>query len=254
MLRHPLHYETQTRITDIIFDTDVQPNAVDLKVEKIYILNQEVFVLSEGIKQHRGIKEHPTRIFNNESDWWCLQPGYYQVLFKNKVNIGSSEAGLVISRSTLIRNGVYLLSGLYDSGYEGEMVGGLHVTTSPFFLKKGTRLGQYLVLESNSLKNYDGDYGVKGIKARKKNEEYEDKLRQIEAGTWIDKRRSENKVIKTPKGDGGVATRFKTKEEYAREKLEKEKNNEELEENDINKTMDVKEKIQSELDEIKDMF
>lgn len=183
-MKHPLSPDTRTRITGI-YEEDTQPNAVDLKVEKIFIPGQDTFILSEDVKTHRTSKELPTREFRGETGWWCLQPGYYEVVFANKIGVGNREAGFVISRSTLIRNGVYLLSGLYDSGYEGGMVSGLHVTTGPFYVRYGTRLGQFLLFDAGMIREYDGSYGSK---KKHDNEKYEKKVKGIEEGTWVDKR------------------------------------------------------------------
>ena len=40
------------------------------------------------------------------------------------------------------------------------MAGCLHVTSGPARLKKGTRLGQFILFDAESLSSYDGDYGV----------------------------------------------------------------------------------------------
>jgi deoxycytidine triphosphate deaminase len=79
---------------------------------------------------------------------------------KNIISVGQGEAGWVITRSTLNRNGLFLTSGLYDSGYHGAMAGMLHVTIGQARIKKGTRIGQYLSFEAESLSMYDGDYGI----------------------------------------------------------------------------------------------
>ena len=78
----------------------------------------------------------------------------------NIITVGEGEAGFVITRSTLNRNGVYITSGLYDSGYNGVMAGALHVTSGPFKVKVNTRIGQFLLFKAESLHLYDGDYGL----------------------------------------------------------------------------------------------
>ena len=79
---------------------------------------------------------------------------------ENIINLSEGEAGWVITRSTLNRNGVFLTSGLYDSGYRGMMAGAMHITCGPLKIKKGTRVGQFLLFKSETLKLYDGDYGL----------------------------------------------------------------------------------------------
>ena len=79
---------------------------------------------------------------------------------ENIINVGADEAGWVITRSTLNRNGLFITSGLYDTGYHGVMAGVLHVGVGPARIKQGTRIGQYLSFTAENLSSYDGDYGV----------------------------------------------------------------------------------------------
>ena len=88
---------------------------------------------------------------------------------ENTISVAEGESGFVITRSTLNRNGVFLTSGLYDSGYgidvnTGETVGGvmagvMHVNIGPALIKKGTRVGQYIMWNAETLSLYNGSYG-----------------------------------------------------------------------------------------------
>lgn len=154
MLLHPESQFTYTKITDVE-KGDVQPNAVDIRLDEVEKIEASDFVLDDNEKKHRIT----SKLSVQADGFYVLQPGSYKVTMKNKVQIGQSEAGVVISRSTLIRNGVYLCSGLYDTGYKGSMVALLVVTTGTAKIKKGTRIGQYLILESESNGEYQGNYG-----------------------------------------------------------------------------------------------
>ena len=134
---------------------DIQPNAVDLRVSKFFRVSTKDFVISEDQKTHRGSKEIEPDI----DGWFYLQPGHYEVIMENTIDVGDNEAGWVITRSTLNRNGLFLTSGLYDTGYNGVMAGMIHVTIGAARIKKGTRIGQYLNFEAESIKVYDGSYG-----------------------------------------------------------------------------------------------
>lgn len=79
---------------------------------------------------------------------------------ENVIEVGEGEAGWVITRSTLNRNGVFLTSGLYDTGYHGVMAAVMHVTCGPMRIKKGTRIGQYLSFNAEALHKYEGSYGI----------------------------------------------------------------------------------------------
>lgn len=134
---------------------DVQPNAVDLRLGKVFWIAANEFVIDEEKKVHRGAVE----VMTDDEGYFRLQPGHYEVVMENKITVGDREAGWVITRSTLNRNGVFLTSGLYDTGYSGVMAGVMHVTIGPMRIKRGTRIGQYLSFEAESLHKYDGDYG-----------------------------------------------------------------------------------------------
>jgi len=81
-------------------------------------------------------------------------------VMENIVTIGPDEAGWVITRSTLNRNGVFITSGLYDSGYSGVMAGAMHVRGGPVRIKKGTRVAQFLLFKAEALTLYNGSYGL----------------------------------------------------------------------------------------------
>jgi dCTP deaminase/dUTP pyrophosphatase len=146
--------KSKSKLTNFWPD-DVQPNAVDLRLGKVFWIAANEFVIDEEQKVHRGTVE----VMPDEQGYYRLQPGHYEVVMDNKITVGDDEAGWVITRSTLNRNGVFLTSGLYDTGYSGVMAGVMHVTIGPMRIKRGTRVGQYLSFEAESLHKYDGDYG-----------------------------------------------------------------------------------------------
>jgi deoxycytidine triphosphate deaminase len=159
MMIHIAAQDTQSNLTNVEL-TDIQPNAVDLRVDKIFQMNvSKTFTIGEvdgkEVKEHRGSWE----LTPDAEGYWYLSPGAYEIIMENIIHVGPDEAGWVITRSTLNRNGLFITSGLYDSGYHGVMAGALHVT-APAKIKKGTRVGQFLLFTSQSLKKYDGDYGI----------------------------------------------------------------------------------------------
>ena len=134
---------------------DVQPNAVDLRLGKVFKIKDNVFTIDEDQKVHRGSEQYEPW----EDGYFYLYPGCYEVIMENEIHVGPDEAGFVITRSTLNRNGCFLTSGLYDTGYDGVMAGVLHVHVGLARIKPGTRIGQYLNWKAEALSSYDGDYG-----------------------------------------------------------------------------------------------
>lgn len=142
---------------------DIQPNACDLRLSKVFQINYSKFTLSEDEKEHRGSVE----LQPDSLGWWHLNPGSYEIVMENIIEVGPGEAGWVIPRSTLNRNGVFITSGLYDSGYHGVMAGAMHVNAGPFSVQKGTRVGQFVLFAAESLHKYNGSYGLNTVHDKK---------------------------------------------------------------------------------------
>lgn len=179
-IRHPLSSVSSTRITSPrtyppfgILDSEnaadqAAPNGVDLRVDRVFeIAKDNYVVLSEKQKVHANKKEmYPTTVVgpplsNKKEAAWVLNPGSYEVIFEEQIHVGIDEAGWLFTRSTLNRNGIFLTTGLYDSGYDGKFAAVLHVTGPGLMLVPGTRIAQYVSLSAQSLKNYaeSGSYG-----------------------------------------------------------------------------------------------
>ena len=139
-----------------IQEGDIQPNAVDLRLDRVFKPNVLPFTLkADGSKEHRGSVE----IKPAADGYFHLHPGTYEVIMENIVTIGPDEAGWVITRSTLNRNGVFLTSGLYDSGYSGVMAAAMHIFGDGVKIELGSRIGQFLLFKSESIGSYNGSYG-----------------------------------------------------------------------------------------------
>lgn len=154
-MKHIMGPHSRSTLTNVE-EGDVQPNAVDLRLGKIFRIKPELFQVSNDEKKHRGTVE----VKPDHLGYYTLEPGHYEVVMENIINVGEGEAGWVITRSTLNRNGCFLTSGLYDTGYHGVMAGVLHVTVGTARIKQGTRIGQYLSFNAEALHAYDGSYGI----------------------------------------------------------------------------------------------
>ena len=154
---HIAEPSTTSSLTNIQ-EGDVQPNAVDLRLGKVFKPNATPFTLNaDGSKEHRGsIEIKPDPI----DGYFYLYPGTYEVVMENIVTIGPHEAGWVITRSTLNRNGIFLTSGLYDSGYSGMMAAAMHIFGDGIKIEPGSRIGQFLLFKSESIGTYEGSYGA----------------------------------------------------------------------------------------------
>jgi deoxycytidine triphosphate deaminase len=155
--------ETSNSILTNVQPSDPQPNAVDLRLKQVRrIVDGSIFIIDEESKTHRK----STLIEVGEDGYWHLESGSYEVVMENEIGVAHGEAGFVITRSTLNRNGVFITSGLYDSGYGfkdeeytgGVMAGAMHVNGT-MKIKPGTRVAQYICFTAETLHMYNGSYG-----------------------------------------------------------------------------------------------
>lgn len=143
-----------TKLTNMEKD-DVQQNGIDLRLDKVFRIEESTFVISENQKSHRGILE----MRPNSMEFLELYPGHYQITTMNDIEIPKDESGFVITRSTLNRNAVFITSGWFDSGYEGSIVLTMHVHVGTMKIQRGTRIAQYISFQSDSHSLYNGSYG-----------------------------------------------------------------------------------------------
>ena len=87
----------------------VQPNAVDLRIDKVFRILPTDFFISEDKKQHRKTEQ----VYPDVTLEYYLEPGQsYQFDCKEQINVPAGYAGWLIARSTLNRNGIFITSGL----------------------------------------------------------------------------------------------------------------------------------------------
>lgn len=158
MLVHISSEQTSSSL-DIFTKDQVQPNAIDLRLDKVYKERYDSsFTLTEEIKEHR----EKLPVLPNKNGIFVLHPKTsYEVVFEGIVTVGPDEAGFVITRSSLNRNGLFITSGLYDSGYKGAMAGAIHNLSSGYaYIGHGTRVGQFILWKAEALHEYNGSYGI----------------------------------------------------------------------------------------------
>lgn len=144
-----------TKINNLTQD-GIQPNAVDIRLGKVFRIKNNVFEINaNNDKVHRGVVE----LSPDNDGYWFLSPGSYEFTAIETVSVGEDEAGILIGRSTLNRNDVLIRSCLYDSGYQGAIVGVITIGTGPIKIEKGTRIAQYLSFKAETLHKYHGSYG-----------------------------------------------------------------------------------------------
>lgn len=148
--------EHSTTTLSNIDDVCMQQAAVDLRLENVWHM-RGLFTIDEESKQHRQTNKATV----DTEGYFLLNEGVYEVSFDHDISIGADEASLVITRSTLVRNGCQLVSGLWDPKFEGRGGCALHVKGGQLRIKPGTRVGQFVTWKvANAQGAYDGSYGL----------------------------------------------------------------------------------------------
>lgn len=163
------------KVSDI--NKHLQPNALDFDCARIFHLDKDDNAfLSETSKKLRGSHEMPVIMDGegeNAQEFWHLTNGEcYDFTSNFHVRLPQGVAAMLIIRSTLNRCGVFLTSGLYDAGFEGDVCGMLRVAGGDFMLAPNTRIGQIKfirsedsgILYSGSYSHKQGTHWSEGIK------------------------------------------------------------------------------------------
>lgn len=159
MLVHP-NGTGKTTITNVDADME-QMHCLDIRIMEVYAL-RGVFELTEEDKIHKT-KKRMVEVERHGRLYFELQPHtLYQFDAAHKVEMAEGEAGWIIGRSTLQRNGVIVQSALYDSGYKGGINGTIFNTTNEVArIEVMSRVGQFVVTKAETIKLYEGDYNEK---------------------------------------------------------------------------------------------
>jgi deoxycytidine triphosphate deaminase len=156
-----LHIASDTSKSHIkgLDDKCIQPNCAEVRATKILKVDLDTpFEISEESKTMRVVNEVPL----DDEGFWNLNEGVYEVVYGlDEINIAEGEAGWFIGRSTYGRNGITLESSLFDSGFSSNFVAGRLIVrgNGGCRIKHNTRIGQFILVQSETLKLYDGSWG-----------------------------------------------------------------------------------------------
>jgi deoxycytidine triphosphate deaminase len=159
----------------------VSPNAIDFTLDSMsLVLPHSPCFVSEEDRKHRKVianqlTNNPICASEDERllvDWWEMQTqSFYDCESKMYVTVPENVACRLVIRSTFARNGVFLNSGKYDSGFTGNVGWTLYNTLGLLYTKPGTRVGQIVFNQAMSEGTYAGHYSHdKGESWRTKHE------------------------------------------------------------------------------------
>ena len=169
----------------------IQPNAIDFTIDRVYTTNMYLMKRINGqlvdTTRPRGvfkaadvvsdtglktIKEFPEQVeleafedtdpkYDRVPMWKLEARESYDFMSDFYVEVPEGVAALLIVRSTFNRAGLFVTSGLYDSGFTGNIGAALHNNgNSVAYIGKGVRIGQIIFVASESVGSYAGGYNI----------------------------------------------------------------------------------------------
>lgn len=131
-----------------VFNTDeqVQPNGVDLRAVRMVHVQGRASLPVEGRidPEYIHIDEIPPK-----DGWFELDRmhGNYLVDFRESVSVPDGFCAIIITRSSLVRVGVDLFTGLWDTGFQGKLGASIRLR-NPARIQYGARMGQVMFHKS----------------------------------------------------------------------------------------------------------
>lgn len=121
-----------------------QPAGYDVSVNKIYSFPQSRFNLTIAKGENSTLSEVPLVGHHFELN----ETGAYFVDLNEITTIPKDAIGILLPRSTLLRNGLDLRTALFDPGYSGQPKVML-VCHRPARIQRFARIGQLIIIKSD---------------------------------------------------------------------------------------------------------
>jgi dUTP pyrophosphatase len=87
-----------------------------------------------------------------------LQPGTYSLTFDQGVKLDNKTTAFIRHRSSVLRCGGIITSGVYDPAFCVEEMGAVLVATQPIDIELGARVAQVIIFENHEAEAYNGQW------------------------------------------------------------------------------------------------
>lgn len=154
----------QGLIKDYInLDVQLTPNGLDLTVAKIYEFGSAGVI--DFSNKERNIPPGREIALKKKSrldkfGWWILKAGAYKIRSNESFNLPNDLIAIAFTRSSLLRNGSFTQTGVWDAGFKGKAEFILIVANkNGLKLKQNARIVQIIFSRINkSATGYRGIY------------------------------------------------------------------------------------------------
>ena len=139
-------------LTDTSFGKKAQ-NGFDVSLKEIKCL------MGTGVV-HKDKTDVPTykALPCDPEGYYNLQKGVYSITFNEGGTIPQNSCGWIKTRSSLIRGGCIIESGLYDTGFSCEDFGAVLFVFNPIRIEQNARVAQFLLFDAEEAELYEGQF------------------------------------------------------------------------------------------------
>lgn len=96
---------------------------------------------------------------------YLLEPGAYSLTFEQGVKLDTHHTAFIRHRSSILRCGGIITSGVYDPGFEVDEMGAVLIASKQLAIERGARVAQIVIMENYSADAYNGQWqGTKDLK------------------------------------------------------------------------------------------
>lgn len=87
-----------------------------------------------------------------------LAPDTYSITFEQGIKLPNTKTAFIRHRSSVLRCGATITSGVYDPAFYADEIGAVMVTTQPITIEVGARVAQLIVFDNNEAEAYNGQW------------------------------------------------------------------------------------------------
>lgn len=154
------------QVTELLITNDKGAKAqvgYDLTLKEVKQINGGIVMADKTIvDEYTEIM--PTKNANGKLIY-KLEPGTYSITFEQGVKLPTTRAAFIRHRSSILRCGGIITSGVYDPSFYVDEMGAVLIATKPIIIEKGARCAQIIIFENHEAEAYDGQWqGNKDIK------------------------------------------------------------------------------------------
>lgn len=89
---------------------------------------------------------------------YTLNSGVYSLTFDQGIKLPADRTAFIVHRSSIVRCGAIITSGVFDPGFEVENMGAIMFVYETILIERGARVAQVIIHENYQAMQYQGQY------------------------------------------------------------------------------------------------